>query len=383
MPIFNQVVAGGGSTPTCYIEKTVDANGVLKSGTNIIDLSGVKDVEQHQLAFAYYNQPSVTGSVNLSSLTKVTGESAFDNAFYNCTGITGVIDLGLLTVVGGPYAFRNAFNGNGITGVNLSSLNTAGVASAFYGTFMNCSEIIGNVNVSSLKEILQTSAFAQTFKNCIKITSVDFGSLEKVGANGCNELCSGCTSLINANFDNLKQITNSSGFGGVFIGCTSLPTFRFCSLNSIGAQSALTSCFKNCTALQSLWFYALGTNSFGSRTNQFNGMLYGVTGCTVHFPMAIQSTIGSWMDVTNGFSGTNTTVLFDIVTTLTGADSNTYTRQEKDSTSTATAWVYNDTLYYTSGVSDNANGVNEPSVSDAIYSDAACTQSVTTITAIA
>lgn len=35
------------------------------------------------------------------------------------------------------------------------------------------------------------------------------------------------------------------------------------------------------------------------------------------------------------------------------------------------------------GVSDNDNGVNEPAVSDAIYSDAACTQSVTTITAIA
>ena len=79
----------------------------------------------------------------------------------------------------------------------------------------------------------------------------------------------------------------------------------------------------------------------------------------------------------------NTTVLFDLVTSLTGADGNTYTRQEKDSTSTATAWVYNDTLYYTSGVSDNANGVNEPSVSDAIYSDAACQNSITTITAIA
>ena len=99
--------------------------------------------------------------------------------------------------------------------------------------------------------------------------------------------------------------------------------------------------------------------------------------------MAIQSTIGSWSDVTNGFGGTNTTVLFDIVTSLTGADSNTYTRSEKDSTSTATAWTYNDTLYYTSGVSNNTAGVNEPSVADTIYSDDACTTSVTTITAIA
>jgi hypothetical protein len=137
--------------------------------------------------------------------------------------------------------------------------------------------------------------------------------------------------------------------------------------------------FGYCTSLQSLWFYALNTNSFGTVTTQFTNIVQSVTGCTIHFPMTIQATIGSWTN----FGGTNTTVLFDLVTSLTGADGNTYTRQEKDSTSTATAWVYNDTLYYTSGVSDNDNGVNEPTVSDAIYSDAACTQSVTTITAIA
>jgi hypothetical protein len=112
-------------------------------------------------------------------------------------------------------------------------------------------------------------------------------------------------------------------------------------------------------------------------------MLSGVTGCTVHFPLALQSTYSSDGRFTNGFSGTNTTVLFDLVTSLTGADSNTYARSEKDSTATATAWTYNDTLYYTSGVSDDTNGVNEPVVGDTIYSDAACTTAVTTISAIA
>lgn len=169
----------------------------------------------------------------------------------------------------------------------------------------------------------------------------------------------------------------------MFANCTSLVTGRFPSVNTVSYIGCLSGAFSGCTSLQTLWFYALDTNSFGSRTNQFNNMLSACTNVTVHFPIRIQSTIGSWSDVTNGFGGTNTTVLFDIVTTLTGADGNTYTRQEKDSTSTATAWVFNDTLYYTSGVSDNDNGVNEPSVSDAIYSDAACTQSVTTIASIA
>ena len=44
-------------------------------------------------------------------------------------------------------------------------------------------------------------------------------------------------------------------------------------------------------------------------------MLRGVTGCTVHFPSNLEAVIGSWSDVTNGFGGTNTTVLFDLPAT--------------------------------------------------------------------
>ena len=74
-------------------------------------------------------------------------------------------------------------------------------------------------------------------------------------------------------------------------------------------------CFQNCTHLTSISFPALTSTSFGSFTNQFNNMLYGVTGCTVHFPSNLQSVIGSWADVTNGFGGTNTTVSFDLPAT--------------------------------------------------------------------
>ena len=225
------------------------------------------------------------------------------------------------------------------------------------------------------------------------ITSVNLDNLEEISATGGNTVgygpavgMFGNCPLTRISIKKLRQIGSSSnGYccAGMFEGCTRLVVFYFESLNLIQGRGELRRMFAGCTALQSLWFYALDTNSFGTRTDQFSGMLSGCANVTVHFPIRIQSTIGSWSDVTNGFGDTNTTVLFDIVTTLTGADGNTYTRQEKDSTTTATAWVYNDTLYYTSGVSDNANGVNEPAVSDAIYSDAACTQSVTTITAIA
>ena len=188
------------------------------------------------------------------------------------------------------------------------------------------------------------------FRNCSAITSVDLSSLTSVtGQQGCNNMFSGCSSLTTVEFSSLEDISGSQALYYMFLGCTSL---------------------------SSVSFPALKTTSFGSNTNQFFRLLSGVTGCTVHFPMAIQSTIGSWSDVTGGFNGTNTIVLFDIVTTLTGADSHSYTRKQKESTSTATAWTYNSTLYYTSGTT-------EPSVGDTIYSDSACTTAVTTISAIA
>jgi hypothetical protein len=267
----------------------------------------------------------------MSDVVSITGAYACSNTFRGCTGITGVIFTNLERISGGNFIASN--------------------------TFIGCTGITGVLDFPKLKTISATNAAPSMFAGCTGITGVNIKYLETVsGTTAMQSFFSG-TGLITCAFESLNVV---SGIGGV-----------------------MKSCFSNCSALQSLWFYALNTASFGTRTDQFHDMLSGVTGCTVHFPMRIQPTIGSWADVTNGFGGTNTTVLFDIVTSLTGADGNTYTRQEKDSTSTATAWVYNDTLYYTSGVSDNDHGVNEPSVSDAIYSDAACTQSVTTITAIA
>lgn len=69
------------------------------------------------------------------------------------------------------------------------------------------------------------------------------------------------------------------------------------------------------TGITDLYFNSLTSSSFGSYTNQFSNMLSGVTGCTVHFPSNLQSVIGSWADVTNGFGGTNTIVLFDLPAT--------------------------------------------------------------------
>ena len=169
---------------------------------------------------------------------------------------------------------------------------------------------------------------------------------------------------------------SGQAFNYAFKGNTSLPVMKFQSLKTAYGSNYFNNMFNGCTSLANVYFYALDTDSFGTYTNQFSSMLTGVTGCTVHFPKRIQSTIGSWSSVTGGMGGTNTVVLFDINTSITGANSVVYARQEKDSTATATAWVSNDVLYYTSGTT-------EPSVGDTVYSDDSCTTAVTTISSIA
>ena len=98
-----------------------------------------------------------------------------------------------------------------------------------------------------------------------------------------------------------------------FSNCKTITSFESNNVTSID-RYGLTWCF-SFTKITSLSFPALTSSSFGSNTNQFNNMLTGVTGCTVHFPSNLQSVIGSWDSVTNGFGGTNTTVLFDLPAT--------------------------------------------------------------------
>ena len=338
------------TAPAYYIEKTKDANNKLLNGSTLINLSGVTELSSHVLEYAYNNNTNITGAVDFSSVTTISGSFSCRNMCENCTGITSV-DLSSLTTISGSFSCSSMFNGcSGITSINLSSLTTISSSSNCANMFINCSGITGVVDLSSLTTISGISLCQSMFSRCTGITGVNLSSLTTI-SNGY----SNCSSMFN--------------------GCSGITSIDLSSLATISGSNDCQSMFNGCSNLSRVSFYALDTNSFGSSTSQFNKMLNGVTGCTVHFPMRIQSTIGSWSDVTAGFNGTNTTVLFDIVTTLTGADSNSYVRTQKNSTSTATAWTYNNTLYYTSGTT-------EPSVGDTIYSDAACTTTVTTVSSI-
>lgn len=431
------------TAPAHYVEKRVDSNGVLVNGENTLSLAGVVTIGKGVLQYCYqYRANIATGNnwnvVDFSNVENVEEEGCYCMYLSNesstpDTKLVGTPNLGKLKSVGASGFYQAFRYRKGLTGVVKigDGLNSVG-ASAFYQAFYECDGLTG-VDAAGITEVANKEVFCHTFENCSNLTGiVDLSGLTIVGIDdgscrgGQFAYCFRYTAITGVDLSNLTFVENgysrlSTVFEGSFreafaydgllewvdlsslekIGYnntgslstvraaffhafveTKISTMSLKSLKTLASYS-LYEMFYNCAYLQDLWFYALDANSFGSYTNQFYNMLSGCTNVTVHFPIRIQSTIGSWSDVTNGFGGTNTTVLFDIVTTLTGADGNTYTRQEKDSTTTATAWVYNDTLYYTSGVSNHTAGVNEPAVSDAIYSDAACTQSVTTITAVA
>lgn len=222
----------------------------------------------------------------------------------------------------GPYALQSAFEYcTTITSADLSSLTTACGQYGLSHTFDNCYSLT-SVDLSSLITTVGTDtgeySMQYIFYNCWDLTSVNLGSLTTVGPHSLSNAFYGCRSLTTVGSSptdsvNLGSLTTvrANGFSVAFRGCTSLTSAEFSSLTTVDSSS-FSSAFKGCSHLTSLSFPALTTSSFGAYTNQFNKMLDGVTGCTVHFPAAIQSTIENWADVTAGFGGTNTTVLFDL-----------------------------------------------------------------------
>ena len=364
------------TAPAYYIEKTKNGNGKALNASYLMDLSTFTDVGNYVFTYAYYGNTNISGVIDLSGLTTLSGQDACHNMFVLCTGITSV-DLSSLTRANGQYACQNMFKScTGITSIDLSSLTIAGNNYVCDSMFSGCTGIT-SIDLSSLTTSVGTSACSNMFSGCTHLTSVDLSGLTTVsGQSGCSNMFSGCTG-ITSNID-LSSLTTASGnfaCSNMFSGCTGLTSVDLSSLAIASGRNACTSMFSGCTGITTLSFPSLKT----VYDNQvFNNMLSSVTGATVHFPSNMSSYNFS-------VGGTNTTVLFDLpaTNTLTGVDTVTYTRNPKYDTGTALAWkvgAYGTTnftpAYYTSGLTD-------PTVGTTIYSDAACTISVTTVDTVA
>ena len=207
---------------------------------------------------------------------------------------------------------KSAFSNNeNLTSISFPSLTTI-QAYSFDSTFSGCSGLT-SVSLSGITESKNNSLYS-TFYNCTSLVSLDLSNLVTANAsNSCKQLVYGCSSLTILNLDKLEELGSNAFQYGCYR-CTSLTSMSFPKLRVLD-NSAMQYAFYGCTSLTTLSFPALTSQSFGSYTNQFNSMLGGVTGCTVHFPSNLSSVIGSWSSVTNGFGGTNTTVLFDLPAT--------------------------------------------------------------------
>ena len=287
MPIINQVVAGGGTTPTGTITITNngtydvtdkatadvqvpttapalyrvfrDNNGVLENSisTPWVPLpSTIHSLGAYVLYSAYRATPSnvLSGAIDLSMLTVLNNSSSLFECFESCTGITSV-DMSALTTIGGSNACQYMFNNcTGLTSVDLSALTTVSGASA-------CSYM---------------------FNNCTSLTSADPSALTTVsGSSACSSMFNGCTSLTSADLSALTTISGNNACSYMFFSCTSLATVY------IGGTTAI---------------------DFGTRTTQFTAMFGGCTqNIDVYAPAASQAQIEAFSGYPNfGATGTVT-----------------------------------------------------------------------------
>lgn len=179
--------------------------------------------------------------------------------------------------------------------------------------FFDSATMIGSVSFPDLETALGTHCLYCTFTDATTITSISMPKLTRIGGYSgysCFVRC-GITSM---DFPELTTI-DYNGLSNAFYE-SRVTSVTFPKLQTIGSNG-LNGAFRNSTSMngKSLSFPSLNSSSFGGNTNCFSNMLGGITGCTVHFPSNLQSVIGSWSDVTNGFGGTNTTVLFDLTAT--------------------------------------------------------------------
>ena len=336
MPIINTVIQGGGTTPTGTKQITsngthdvaayatadvqvptaaivkygadaraflgdIDANGILQKPTTPTDLvfTGVKGFASYSstmgVFFRRFQNLETIKSVSFPDLETITTAYAAANAFRSCTSLTSV-DFSLLT--------------------RISAENSCQY------TFYDCTSLT-SVDLSLLTSISGGYSCQYMFGGCTSLTSVDLSSLVLIGYQEslpdytCQGMFSGCTSLTSVDLSSLVAIFGANNVvHQMFYGCTGLTSVSFPKLMLItpgttSGRTTLSALFTKCSNLQSLYFNKL-LYTTQNLNSCFNNMLVNCTNVTVHFPAEWASTMSSWSNVTNGFGGTNTSVLFDL-----------------------------------------------------------------------
>ena len=188
------------TAPALYREFQLDGTGKLvpnTTTTHIMNFTGVTDMSEYVLYDAYYGNTAISGAVDMSDLTTISGQYACYNMFYGCTGLTSV-DLSSLTTISGSSACGHMFHGcTGLTSFNLSTLTTINGSSACVQMFYNCTSLT-TVYIGGTTEInfgTRTNQFTNMFQGCTQNIDVyapaanqakieSFSGYPKFGATG-------------------------------------------------------------------------------------------------------------------------------------------------------------------------------------------------------
>lgn len=279
---------------------------------------------------------NVTPTTSAQTITAPSGTDGYSPV--NVSAVTSAIDANIVA--------GNIKKNVSILGVTGSY---EGAAPAYYiekvsnnGKLESIPKLIDLTGITDLDSyVLAYQWYNAIFQN----TNLDFSGLRNLSGSYCLKNAFMFSNVTSANFSGLQTITGMGSFSECFQACSGLTSIDFSSLTSITAQSAFMSAFQQtgltsvsfpalatiteqnifamtffmCNYLTSISFPALTSASFGSQTTQFQNMLIGVTGCTIHFPSNLDpqsgSTVISSLTGYPDFGGTNTVLAFDLPAT--------------------------------------------------------------------
>ena len=332
--VNGSVVELAGETRSVSITSTSGNTFTPSTGKNGITSITVTPTNQNRTVTPSTSSQSLTVNSGYSGNGTITVNAVTSSIDANITagnikkdvtilGVTGTFEGGGLNNIDqlNDYNYITRTDGScELIGTNIYKLgfSATNAKNVGYQTYYQDYTIL-KVCLGAIKTV--DGSTTETFMNCFsaysnnsKIAYVFLHNLERVSIVRAFSGAFTYSKITSIDLSKLKIIDATAGMALAFNYNTKLENADVSGLESMPASGATKSIFAY-TKLSTLSFNSLKSTAFGSYTNQFNKMLQGVTGCTVHFPSNLQSVIGSWSDVTAGFGGTNTTVLFDLTAT--------------------------------------------------------------------